>query len=257
MWHIMEKKSNDSLKKNEKRAIISSSGDLMEFDEHISISGSGKISGGKVNKSIRLSGSGRINGDLECNGLTSSGSLKASGNLTAHGDISSAGSFNIAGFLYGDEGADFSGSAQIGNVIKVQGSLIASGSFKAGHFVTSDQEINLSGSSNINGNLSAEKSITINGSTNIEGNVVAEDVLFGVSDVIKLKQQHFRVQGRIHAKNNIEINKTHVEGDVRSKNVKIGKGTEILGNVYYVENLEVDKKAKLANEPIKINLDEL
>ncbi|MHA1916126.1 MAG: hypothetical protein ACW986_17125 [Promethearchaeota archaeon] len=253
----MEKKSNDSINKNEKRAQISSSGSLKEFEEHISIFGSGKISGGKVNKSIRLSGSGRINGDLECNGLTSSGSLKGSGNLTAHGDISSSGTFSIAGFLYGDEGAEFSGSTTVGNVIKVQGSLTASGSFKAGHFVTSDKVIKFSGSSNINGNLTAEENIIINGSTIIEGNVVASDVLFGGSGAIKLKKQHYRVQGRIHAKNNIEIIKTHVEGDVRGKTVKIGLGTEILGNVYYVDIIEVDKKAKLAHEPIKINLDEL
>jgi cytoskeletal protein CcmA (bactofilin family) len=253
----MEKKSNDSIKKNEKRAIISSSGDLIEFDEHISISGSGKISGGKVNKSIRLAGSGKINGDLECNGLTSSGVLKASGNLTAHGDISSSGSFSVAGFLYGDEEADFSGSTQVGNVIKVQGSLTASGSFKAGHFVTSDKEITFSGSSNINGNLSAEDGIQINGSTNVEGNVVAKNIVFGGSGTIKLRKQHYRVQGRIHAKNIIELVRTHVNGDVRGKVVKLGVGSEILGNVYYVESIEVDKKAKLAHEPIKISLEEL
>jgi len=253
----MEKKSSDSISKSEKRAQISSSGDLVEFDEHISISGSGKISGGKINKSIRISGSGRINGDFECNGLTSSGSLKASGNLTAHGDISSSGTFSIAGFLYGDEAAEFSGSTQVGNVIKVQGSLTASGSFKAGHFVTSDKVIKISGSSNINGNLSAEENIIINGSTNIEGNVVASDVLFGGSGAFKLKKQHYRVQGRIHAKNIVEIIKTHVGGDVRGKVIRIGEGTEILGNVYYADIIEVDKKAKLAHEPIKIGLDEL
>ena len=56
----MEKKNIDSVEKEEKRAMISSSGDLMEYEEHISITGSAKISGGKVNKSIRISGSGGI-----------------------------------------------------------------------------------------------------------------------------------------------------------------------------------------------------
>ncbi|MFW9882717.1 MAG: hypothetical protein ACFFG0_57370, partial [Candidatus Thorarchaeota archaeon] len=103
----MEKKNNDSIQKEEKRAMFTSSGDLMEYEEHISITGSAKISGGKLKKSIRISGSGGINGDLECNGLTSSGTLKGSGNLIAHGDISSSGSLNIAGFLRGDGSADF------------------------------------------------------------------------------------------------------------------------------------------------------
>ncbi|GAG91749.1 unnamed protein product, partial [marine sediment metagenome] len=53
----MEKKDGESIKKDEKRAVISSSGSLKEFEEHVSVSGSAKISGGKINKSIRVSGS--------------------------------------------------------------------------------------------------------------------------------------------------------------------------------------------------------
>ncbi|MHA2391681.1 MAG: hypothetical protein ACXAEX_06905 [Promethearchaeota archaeon] len=253
----MEKKENDSAKKEEKRALVSSTGSIKEFEEHVSLSGSAKISGGKLDKSIRISGSGRINGDLECNGLTASGSLKGSGNLTIHGDVSSSGSFIIAGFLYGDEGADFSGSTQIGNLVKLQGTLEASGSFKSGHFVTVDQEITLAGSSNINGNLSSEKNITINGSTNIEGNVVGESVLFGISDAIRIKKQHYRVHGSIHAKDNVDLTRTHVAGDVKGKTVNIGRGSEIFGDVYYVDNIEIDKKAKLAKEPIQIKIEEL
>lgn len=252
----MEKKNIDSVEKEEKRAMISSSGDLMEFEEHISITGSAKISGGKVKKTIRISGSGVINGDLECDGLTSSGTLKGSGNLTAQGDISSSGSLNIAGFLYGDGSADFSGSTKIGNLVRIQGALVVSGSFKAGHFVTVDEGIEFSGSSNINGNLSAQKSIKIDGSTKIEGNVVAENVLMGASEGVR-KKQHYRIHGSILAKNTVDVNRTHVEGDIKGKDVTIGRGSEILGTVYYVDKIEIDKKAKLANEPTQINLDEL
>ena len=252
----MKNNENESIEREEKRVIISSTGDLQEYDEHISTMGSANISGGKTNKSIRISGSGTINGDLVCNGLTTSGSLKGSGNLTVHGDISSSGSFNIAGYLTGDESADFSGSTQIGNLIKIQGSLIVSGSFKAGHFVRGEQEVKFSGSSEINGNLSSEKSISIDGSTYIEGNVVAEEVLFGVSRE-KIKKQHYKIHGSILAKNNVDVIRTHVEGDIKGKAVTIGPGSEILGTVYYVDNVEIDKKAKLANEPTQIKLDEL
>lgn len=252
----MEKKNDKANEIKERRVIVSSSGDIQEYDEHISAQGSAKISGGKTAKSLRVSGSGKINGDLECNGLTSSGSLTGSGNFTSHGDISSSGSFNIAGFLYGDENADFTGSAQIGNLVNIQGTLVVSGSFEAGHFVRGDQGIKLSGSSEINGNLSSEKDVRIDGSTYIEGNVVGEDVLFGISEDIK-KRQHYRVRGSILAKNRVEVNKTHVDGDVKGKYIVIGKGSEILGTVYYVKNIEVDKKVKLANETIQINLDEL
>ncbi|UCD00649.1 MAG: hypothetical protein JSV23_07090 [Promethearchaeota archaeon] len=251
----MENKDNDSIKKNEKRAIISSSGDLAEFERHISVSGSAKISGGKVNKSLRISGSGNINGDLECEGLTLSGSLKGSGNVTVHGDLSSSGSFDVAGFLYGDENADFAGSTQVGNILTIQGTLIASGKFKGGNFVRSDQGINFSGSSEINGNLSSEKGININGSTHIEGNVVAEDIIIGVPE--KIKKQHYKIHGSIFAKNNVDVIRSHIDGDIKGKNVKIGRGSEILGNVYYVEKIEINEKTKLSNEPIQIELDEL
>jgi cytoskeletal protein CcmA (bactofilin family) len=252
----MKKNDDESLEKIEKRVIVSSTGDLQEYDEHISAMGSAKITGGKTNKSLRISGAGTINGDLVCNGLTSSGSLKGSGNLTVHGDISSSGSFNIAGSLSGDESADFSGSTQIGNLVKIQGSLIAAGSFKAGHFVRGEQEVNLSGSSEINGNLSSEKNVNINGSTHIEGNIVGENVLLGSSQD-KIKKQHYRIHGSILAKDNVNIVRTHVDGDIKGKDITLGRGTEILGTVYYVENIEIDKKAKLANEPTQISSDEL
>ncbi|MFW9828756.1 MAG: hypothetical protein ACFFEY_14280 [Candidatus Thorarchaeota archaeon] len=252
----MEKKNNKSQQEIDKRVIVTSSGDIQEFDEHISTMGSAKISGGKTSKSLRVSGSGKINGDLECNGLTSSGTLTGSGNFTSHGEISSSGSFNIAGFLYGDQNADFSGSTQIGNLVNIQGELIASGSFEAGHFVRGEQGIQLSGSSEINGNLSSAKVVRIDGSTYIEGNVVGEEVLFGVSETVK-KKQHYRVHGSILAKNKINIVRTHVDGDVKGRDIKIGRGSQVIGNVYYVKNIEVDKKVKLNNEPLQIKEDEL
>jgi cytoskeletal protein CcmA (bactofilin family) len=252
----MEKKNNESQQEIDKRVIVTSSGDIQEFDEHISTMGSAKISGGKTSKSLRVSGSGKINGDLECNGLTSSGTLTGSGNFTSHGEISSSGSFNIAGFLYADQNADFSGSTQIGNLVNIQGELIASGSFEAGHFVRGEQGIQLSGSSEINGNLSSAKVVRIDGSTYIEGNVVGEEVLFGTSETIK-KKQHYRVHGSILAKNKVNIIRTHVDGDIKAKEVKIGKGSEILGNIYYVDKIEMDKKVKCNKEPIQIQLDEL
>lgn len=252
----MEKKSDKSQQEIDKRVIVTSSGDIQEFDEHISTMGSAKISGGKTSKSLRVSGSGKINGDLECNGLTSSGTLTGSGNFTSHGEISSSGSFNIAGFLYGDQNADFSGSTQIGNLVNIQGELIASGSFEAGHFVRGEQGIQLSGSSEVNGNLSSAKVVRIDGTTYIEGNVVGEEVLFGVSETIK-KKQHYRVHGSILAKNKINIVRTHVDGDVKGRDIKIGRGSQVIGNVYYVKNIEVDKKVKLNNEPLQIKEDEL
>lgn len=256
MKSIMEKKNNESIEEEDKRAIVTSTGDFVEYEEHISVSGSAKISGGKLNKSLRISGSGRINGDLECNELTSSGTLRGSGNLTVHGDASSSGSIDIAGFLYVDGSVDFSGSAQVGNLIRVQEALVASGSFKAGHFVTVDEGIELSGSSDINGNLSAQKTIKIDGTTKIEGNIVAENILLGPSEGTK-KKQHYKIYGGLLAKNTVDVKKALVGGDVKGKEVTIGRGSEIYGTVYYVDKIEIDKKTKLAHESVQIKSDEL
>ena len=80
--------------------------------------------------------------------------------------------------------------------------------------------IELSGSSDINGNLSAQKTIKIDGNTKIEGNAVGENILFGASEGDK-KKQHYQIHGSILAKNAVEVHKTHVEGDIKGKDVTI------------------------------------
>ena len=44
---------------------------------------------------------------------------------------------------------------------------------------------------------------------------------------------------------------------MRGRTIKIGRGTQVLGMVYFVDNIEVDDKAILANKPIKITEEEL
>ena len=222
------------------------------------ISGSGRLSEGKINDEVILSGSAKIAGDFECNGFKSSGSLRGEGNLTVRGDVKSSGSFRIAGSLHGDTNAKFSGSSSVGGEVSIKGVLESSGSFRAGDKVESIEGLRLRGSARIQGDLLSQKTIDIEGSVIIDGNIKGDDVFIGtrlMRERKKLKQP-FKVNGNIFATNTADITGALVSGDVRGRDVKIGNGTEVAGVIYYVDNIEVHQKATLANEPIQIQLDE-
>ena len=257
----MENKKFESTESNEKRATISSSGGLKEFEDHIKLSGSAKISGGTLKKSIKTSGSTKIEGNLECDGFISSGSLRGLGDIIAHGEIISSGSYRILGSLNGDNNASFSGSTKIGSYVQIKGDLKCSGSFHAKDDVEVEQVITFSGSTQIQGNLTSQSIISIDGSTNIDGDIVAEDVLLGTehpkANIFSLYKPKYQVHGNIFAKNLVDIIRTTVDKDIKGRIVRIGKGTEILGTVYYVKSIEIHKKAKLMNKPVQIKVNEL
>ncbi len=221
------------------------------------ISGSGKLSAGKIDDELSVSGSARIEGDFECNGFRSSGSLKGKGNLTVHGDSKSSGSFRLDGHLRGDGNVRFSGSATIGGSIITKGTVSSSGSLRAGNNVEGLEGIRFSGSSNVQGDVLSEKTIIIEGSTTINGNIKGEDVYLGRERLLggrRLFKHPYKVYGHIFAENDIELIGTYVDGDVRGRNVKIRRGTEVVGTVYYIDTIDVDPKATLANEPVQISV---
>jgi len=219
-------------------------------------SGSGTLSKMKYEDIIKSSGSLRMNGDIECLGFRSSGSARGEGNLIVHGDFKSSGSFNLHGALHGDGNAKSSGSATITKGINIKGVLENSGSLRVGNGVDAIQGIRFSGSSRVDGELNSEETIEINGSTTVKGSVKAKKVFIGTQTHFggkKVTKHPYKVFGNIFATDDLEIINTFVEKDVRGRNVKIGKKTEILGKVYYIDNIEVDPKAVLAHEPIQIS----
>ena len=222
------------------------------------ISGSGRLSEGKINDEINLSGSAKIAGDFECMGFKSSGSLRGEGNLTVHGNVKSSGSFRIAGSLHGDGNAKFSGSSSVGGEVLIKGVLGGSGSFRAGDKVEAIEGFRLRGSARVEGDLLSQKLIDIEGSMLIDGNIKGDDVFIGthLKRERKISKKPFKVHGNIFATNTADITGALVNGDVRGRDVKIGKGTEVAGVIYYVDNIEVHQRTTLANEPIQIQLNE-
>ncbi|MHA2180424.1 MAG: hypothetical protein ACXAAH_03255 [Promethearchaeota archaeon] len=224
------------------------------------ISGSGRLSAGKIDEELHTSGSARIQGDFECNGFNSSGSFRGSGNLTVHGDIKSSGSFRLAGSIHGDGDAKSSGSSRVGGEISIRGSFGSSGSLRVGGGITALQGIKSTGSSNVRGNLFSERSIEITGSTTIYGNIHGSNIHIGVGRVLGGRgafKHPVKVYGNIFGKKSVNLVRTLVESDVKGRIVIIGRNTEILGQVYYVDNIEINEKSRLNHKPIQISAEEL
>lgn len=222
------------------------------------LSGSDRLSGGNIDDTIVSSGSTKIEGDFSCDGFRSSGSLRGEGNLIVRGDVKSTGSFRIVGALHGDGNAKFSGSTTIGEEIDIKGALENSGSLRVGNKVDALQGMKFSGSTKIDGSLNSEGTIEIDGSTTVKDSIKANSVFIGTQTYfgVKKRSKHpYKVFGNIFASNDVEIINTFVQGDVRGRNVKIGKRTEVSGKVYYIDNIEVDPKATLVYEPIQITED--
>jgi len=227
------------------------------------ISGSGRIEGGKLEEELIVSGSGHILDDLECKGIRASGSLHGKSALITHGDVQSSGSFQIGGFLQGDNDAKFSGSASIGQEVALKGILKSSGSFRAGGDVSAISGISTSGSANITGNISSEKEVSFEGSARISGNIAGEDVLVGTKylklgkRIFAKKKYPYRIYGSIKARNNVEIFRARVVGNITGRNVKIDKGSYVKGDVYYVDTIEIHPKAKVLTQPVQIKEEDL
>jgi len=219
------------------------------------ISGSGKLSEMSIEDTIVVSGSVKMDGNIECQGFRSSGSTRGEGNLTVHGDVKSTGSFRLTGMLNTDGNAKLSGSTTVGEEIFVKGELSNSGSLRVGNKVEVLQGVRLSGSTKIAGSLSSQETIEIEGSTTIQGDINGNNVFIEVQNhlvIRKVDKPLCIVNGSIFGTNNVDITHTLVDGDVKGRNVKIGKRTKVLGKVYCIDNIEVHVKATLAHEPIQI-----
>ena len=238
---------------------IKVSGAQLSSDTVLSTAGSAKISGGDIPKDIKFAGSAKIANDLICNSLKAAGSVKSEGSITAHGDVKASGSFSCTGFLQAAGNVKFSGSGKVGGEVIVKGKIGASGSFKCGDNLQADQGASFSGSSVIKGNLLSQGTVGANGRITVEGNLVGADVFIN-KNVLSHKFRRIKrssVEGTVFAIDEVDISNTIVEQDVKGKNVTIGALSEVKGTVYYVNNIDIHKKAKLANEPVQIQEDQL
>ena len=255
----------DSVKKDleihKEASRIYTSGVKVMTNGSVSVAGSTRITGGEVPKDIRIAGSGKIESDVICNQFKTAGSLKSSGNITARGDVRASGSFKCEGFLQTEKDAKFSGSARIDKETIVQGRLTAAGSFKCNENVQAVVGAKFAGSSNIGGSLLSQGTVEIEGKTQIAENLVGEDVLINKGkELLFLRRRRLsksEIGKDVFATGELYIANTDVNGDVKALSVELGPYSKVNGTVYYVERLDVDKRAELANEPVKISREKL
>ncbi|MCG3227546.1 MAG: hypothetical protein H7645_11565, partial [Candidatus Heimdallarchaeota archaeon] len=128
----------------------------------------------------------------------------------------------------------------------------------------------VSGATHIQGNLDTEGYVDIKGSLKTGGNVTGVDIYFDRYKwyyfgywmwLILYFWKWFRIPyvigGNILAKNYLEVNRTHIKGDVRAKRVRIRRFCQIDGDIYYTEECRIHKKAKFVGKLLQINEEEL
>lgn len=262
----------------------------------LKISGSSTLTGGRIDKFIRISGSARIENTVECNGIHVSGSLKSHGDMVIHGDVKSSGSFSSNGEVIVDGNVKFSASAKIGKNLIAGGSVKCSGSFNCGGFLKTGQDINISGSSNITdyiessgflkcsgslkcgdhvkadegihvsgsayvgGDLKSSSHIILSGMFEIGGNIEGNDISLNIASGLLAKKFFHKKKSSVGGSvsgNRVEVDNTIVNGDISGYDVIIYPRSVINGQIYYVNDIQIDEKAKISIQPIQIPESEL
>lgn len=231
----------------------------------MNISGSGQISAGEYNERISVSGSGKATGNVRAIGFSCSGSAVCEGYLECTEDVKVSGSMKVEGALTA-EVLKVSGALKVGGEcrvgeIKISGSLKCekgvkaavikcSGGLSAGGDVEAE-EIRIAGAIKCSGLLNGEKiDISIGGGSrvgSIGGSVinVFEEGSGGIARMPLISKL-------LGSKRGLAVEES-VEGDIIAleyteaplvvgRVVAIGEGCRI-GLVQYSEQLEVHPKA--------------
>ncbi len=241
---------------------ISGSGTIATGEyEDIKISGSGKITGKILCKSLHCSGAAKADGDIECqNEIKASGAFKTTHNIKTR-KLNVSGSCGIDGCVNAEEIVKISGSCRIDGTLSA-GSVIVSGGFTAGKDIEAE-EFYASGRVKCPGLLNAQKvEIKTNGSgINIGeiggGTIIIEKTLNSEgSGIIRLPlfrklASTSNLGNRIELieGDNIAVEACHV-GKIIGANVALGDGAEV-DIVEYTESIEIHEKAKVG-EYVKV-----
>ncbi len=120
------------------------------------ITGSGVICAGEYNEEISVCGSGKIDGNISCNSFKCSGALKSLGEIVCSGDV------KVSGSMRTEHGIK-------GTSMKVSGSCTANGD------VVVKDEISVSGSLKSGGRIKASK-IKVGGTLHSKNGIEAEEI---------------------------------------------------------------------------------
>ena len=225
---------------------------VMKFD------GLARIPAGKILQDIKINGFGRIDGDFECDSLHTEGLLRSKGDLVLHGDFKCEGAFTCKGKLKCEQDVHIEGATRIRKSVNVKGSLHIEGAFKCKDHIHVIEGAIFEGMTTVKGDLSSHGTIKILGRGKISGNVVGENVIIEKSENVKLPfSKRSLITGDIAVKEKVSIDNIKVLGEIQGKIVHIGENSEIQGNVFYVDEIDITPSAQLMHEPVKITAEQL
>lgn len=139
----------------------------------MNISGAGHIPAGDYNEKISISGSGKLDGNIRCTAFSVSGAASGVGSVECSGRVGVSGSARIAEDLTANE-VHVSGALKVmGNctaeqMIRVSGGMSCDGTMKCAALA-------VSGGIRVNGGIEAEK-ISISGMVTTDGLMNAEEI---------------------------------------------------------------------------------
>ena len=225
---------------------------VMQFE------GLARIPAGKILQDIKISGFGRIDGDFECDSLHTEGLLRSKGNLVLHGDFKCEGAFTCKGKLKCEQDVHIEGATSIREGVNVKGSIHIEGAFKCKDHLRAIEGASFAGSTKVKGDLSSHGTIKIYGRGKISGNIVGENVIIEKSDNVKIPfSKRSLITGDIAVKEKVSVNNIKVLGEIQGRIVHIGEKSEIQGNVFYVDEIDISSDAILMHEPVKISAEQL
>ena len=238
----------------------------------MNILGSGSIAAGEYNEKISVSGSGRLDGNIRCIALHCSGSVKAEGSVICSEEVEVSGSCNIAQGVTA-KAVSASGSLRIGgdmtveDKIKASGSLDCDGNIKcatlncagsiyAGGEITAD-EIRISGRVKCAGLMNAERiEIDMSGAnlTSAVGSIGGSEIKVYNSKGAKAISRIPLLKHIVGGNGRLRVDEL-IEGDVIAlenvtapkvvgRIVAIGAGCEV-DFVQYSEKIEIHPNAKV------------
>lgn len=257
-----------------KRIRASGSSKLIGTIECHSFRSSGTLKGrGNISTEADFSSSGtfRLDGSVTSGtDIKTGGSTSISGELTVSNNFQTSGTLKASGLITTGGNAKFSGSSTCSSGVAINGTLRSSGTFKAS-YINVEGGFWGRGTVKISNDITSQNIIDLGGEARIGGSITAKKVLFDygakfrrlrywtvvIFQFIKRVKYAYRVNGNIITRESVEIDRSLIEGDIKSRNIKLGRFTKVNGTIYYAENCEVHKRVKLAREPVKIKLEEL
>ena len=240
----------------------------------MNISGSGSISAGEYNDRISVSGSGKLNGNVRCVGLHCSGSLHGSGYVHCTEDIHVSGSCHVQGTVQAKE-LKISGSFHVGEDLTVENGAKVSGSMTCGGSVSCGT-LACSGGVSVGGGIEGED-VRVSGKLDCGGLLNAEKIdLYSCGHIgsvggseIRIHDEEWKKKSKVSRmpllssligsghSNRMRVDEL-IEGDVVAleyvtvpkvvgRVVAIGEGCEI-DLVQYSEAIEIHPKAKVGKQ---------